>query len=374
MGILDFPNELLFLVAKDFSIRDLTMFRSTSSRLLSILTPHFQQLCLQDIGELTALQWAAVRGHVELIDLAISNGAEIDAPVRGQLEEAALSMVDRPDYSFTCKLANDSAETDAKDSIIRTPLFLAACCGRTKAIAFLLKLGASMQCFGGMMTPAHISARRGDIDCMEAFITPSFDFNARGCDYSTILHEAIISGAEMVMYLLQLEGGKKLVNARASDGSTPLHRVLPSSGFDNTTTSLMVELLVQTGADIYLGNDRGDTPAHHFVRWGNVECLQALIAAGLDFNVRGRYGQTILHAAVHAGKEIAEYLLGQEEGRRLIGVGDFYGSTPLHYALKLPSKEIVKLLKRHGANVLLCEVPYEGNDEFLLPHTAWSLE
>lgn len=69
-----------------------------------------------------------------------------------------------------------------------------------------------------------------------------------------------------------------------------------------------------------------------------------------------------------------EYLLGQEEGRRLIGVGDFYGSTPLQYLLKLPPKEIVKLLKRHGANVLLCEVLYEGNDEFLLPHTAWSLE
>ena len=91
------------------------MFHSTSSCLLSILTPRFQQLCLQDIGELTALQWAAVRGHVELIDLAILNGAEIDAPVRGQLEEAALSMADRPDYSFICKLANDSAEANAKD-------------------------------------------------------------------------------------------------------------------------------------------------------------------------------------------------------------------------------------------------------------------
>ena len=61
------------------------------------------------------------------------------------------------------------------------------------------------------MTPAHISARKGDIDCMEAFITPSFDFNARGCDYSTILHEGISSGVEMMIYLLLFESPGPLV-------------------------------------------------------------------------------------------------------------------------------------------------------------------
>ena len=37
-----------------------------------------------------------------------------------------------------------------------------------------------MQCFGGIDTPGHISAFKGNVDCMQAFIGAGFDINSRG--------------------------------------------------------------------------------------------------------------------------------------------------------------------------------------------------
>ena len=70
-------------------------------------------------------------------------------------------MPDISNGNFIRDLTNFGAYTYAKDSIIRTPLYLAACSGSLDAIQALFKLGAIMQCFGEMDTPAHISAQGG---------------------------------------------------------------------------------------------------------------------------------------------------------------------------------------------------------------------
>ena len=80
MGIVEFANELLLMVGEYLLIGDLSRFRSTSRRLRLVLTPHYEKLCLEDVGTLTALHWAVLRGHVELMELAILNGADIDNP------------------------------------------------------------------------------------------------------------------------------------------------------------------------------------------------------------------------------------------------------------------------------------------------------
>ena len=162
MGILNIPPELSLLVADNLSLGALFSFRSTCYGVRDVLNPRFEKICLQDVGKLTALQWAAVRGHAKLIELAISNGAGIDAPLRGKL---SMVTVKDPDWAYGpgISCANRSTETEAKNCILRTLLFLAACFGHVEAIEVLLKLGASMQCFGEMPTPVHTSARRGDV-------------------------------------------------------------------------------------------------------------------------------------------------------------------------------------------------------------------
>ena len=212
---------------------DILSICSTCCQVQNILNPHFKSLCLKDEGELTAIQWAATRGYPGPIQLAISNGARIDAPLVGKLKILEVDQEDESVFADEIRAiyywANNSAETKPKDSIIRTPLFLSACCGHLKAIELLLEQGASMQCFSGMMTPAHISADRGDLDCLQAFIHAGFNMNARGMEDETILHIATLSGIEVTKYILQQEGGTNLVNARDKTKSTPPHNLQYSS-------------------------------------------------------------------------------------------------------------------------------------------------
>ena len=350
MGILDFPNELLFWVAENLSTGDLAKFRSASRELYVALTSRYEKICLEDIGELSALQWAAVRGHVELIELAISNGAEIDKPLRGMLAETAPRISDRS--RLICKLANRLERcTETKDSMARTPLHLAACAGQVGAIKALLRLGASMQCSGEIDTPAHLSAYSGDVNCMRAFIDAGFDINTRGWGGRTILHEARCGGVDMIMYLLEQGGGEALVNARDSLQRTPLHWVVGSH--DIRERKVMAELLLQHGADIHARDYLEDTPAHHAASMDDVDTMRVLIAAGSDFEAKGHLGRTILHLALYNRTQgMMEYLLGKEGGRGIIHVGDDNGRTPLDHAVRFQARGIMYNWDGYGSTPL----------------------
>lgn len=111
---------------------------------------------------------------------------------------------------------------------------------------------------------------------MRAFIDAGFDISTRGRDGNTILHEATTGGLEMMIYILQLEGGKNLINARARDGSTPLNSEIREGGFVDVKRA-KTELLFQHGADIHASDVRQDTPVHLAVRQGPLDCVRLFI-------------------------------------------------------------------------------------------------
>ena len=181
------------------------------------------------------------------------------------------------------------------------------------------------------------------------FVDARFDINARGIRDRTILHEAVFGRLEMMHYMLQLEGGTNLVNARDNSRDMPLHYVMPPH-ISDLQRRLMVELPLQHGSDIHAWNDRGDTPALSSAWMGHIGCLQLLIDAGFDFNVRGKSGKPILHCAVDSGKEMVAYVLGLEGGRMIIDVENDQLLTPLKYASKYHYTEEAEVLLRHAAD------------------------
>ena len=344
MRILDFANELLLMVGENLLIGDLSRFRSTSRRLRLVLTPHYETLCLEDVGKLTALQWAVLRGHVELIELAILNGADIDKPLGSRIS-------DWPGSIFP--LVNQ-AYLDHPYAIYFTPLYLAACTRKVRAIQALLKAGASMQCVAGINTPAHVSAKKGDVDCMRAFISAGFDINARGSGGCTILHHALFGGVKMVKYLLEHAGGERLVNSKDYWMETPLHWVVGTL-YVKYDRRVKTELLLQHGANIHATNWEGHTPAHLAAFPGDVDTMRVLIAAGIDFHATGRKGETILHRATINRKGVLEYLLKQKEIREIIHYKDNEGRTALGCAKLMDQwkavERLVDLAKNRGRSL-----------------------
>ena len=347
MGILDFANELLLMVGERLSIGDLSKFRSTSRKLCLVLTPHYKKLCLEDIGKLTALQWAALRGHVELIELAIMNGADIEKPLGSILDITAPHRSDKP--RSVCLFVNRAYLQHPLNRIHCTPLYLAACSGKHEAIKTLLKAGASMQCRDRMDTPAHVSAAKGDISCMQAFIAAGFDINTKGSGERTILHQAMLGGVKMVKYLLMYAGGEKLVNTKDYFSHTPLHYV--AGGFSvRYNRGEITELLLQNGANIHAMDWSGNTPAHLAAFPGDVDTMRVLIAAGSDFHAKGLYGETILHRAMGNRKGVLEYLLRQEGVREIIHLKDDNGRTPLCLAKLVGQRKAAERLEELAEN------------------------
>ena len=124
-----------------------------------------------------------------------------------------------------------------------------------------------------------------------------------------IIKAAKTGDVEKVKHLLSEDAG--LINARDTDGSTPLH----------------------------------------CATWkGQVDVVACLLKAGADVNAQntnGHWGTTPLHAAAHANQaEIARLLI--EHGANL-NAEDLNGKTPLFHTTFHKAKAVARLLQEYGA-------------------------
>ena len=354
MGIGDLPHELVLIIAKDFSIKDVYSLLRTCRGLASCLIPRLNELGLQDVGKLTALQWAVLHGHETLFDLAIlAAGVDVNRTSRCQLESTALhlaAMSTKANLKFIRALVKHGASVDAKDALGGTPLIRATIAKRALVIEELLRLGADMGTDNDY-TLAHIAARGGSVDCLRALADAGIDYS-RVFDGQTILHEAFAYGAELgaVKYILGQEGGRMLVNVPDTAGCTPLHLLMKSRYLDTPEGREMVKLLLQCGADVQAKDASGNTPVHVSARVGDIDSMAELIRASYDIETGGASGETVLHVAVYGTTELMEYLLELGGGKSILEAPRDDGKTPVQLAVILGSAEKVGLLLRHGAD------------------------
>jgi ankyrin repeat protein len=169
-------------------------------------------------SEWTMLHWAAARGALPLIELAVGCGACVDARDRGGC----------------------------------TPLHLAARNDHIDAAGLLISCGADVDARGdGNCTPLHMAAYRGHDGVMRALIRCGADLSARCCEHRTPLHWAAHEGHCPAIRLLISCAAD--VNACAGESGTPLHL----AAFKGQCPAML--LLLAAGADV---NARQITGAH----------------------------------------------------------------------------------------------------------------
>ncbi|KAH8833234.1 hypothetical protein DL96DRAFT_1457839, partial [Flagelloscypha sp. PMI_526] len=137
------------------------------------------------------------------------------------------------------------------------------------------------------------------------------------------------------------------VNARYTDGSSPLH----FASFHCETD--VVKLLLSKGADIQATGGEFGTALQAAALRGSLDTVQLLIHAGANANVETE-DTTVIQSAITSscksgyGKEIVQLLI--KHGARINGPPNRFG-TALHSAAALTRLDILELLLENGAEV-----------------------
>ncbi len=193
----------------------------------------------------TALQEAAAHGHVDVVELLLAAGADVNRAGRHD----------------------------------RTALHVAASCGARNVVWVLCAAGARSDRpddFG--LTPLHIAAQENLPLVLDLLLHwrgdhGQPDLNARTAWGTTPLHEAAAAGAtRSVEWLLSFRYSHDLaVDARSSLGRTPLH--MAALRGDAAT----YRRLIEAGADAAVVDDFGATP-HGYLR----EAMERVLRPGLE--------------------------------------------------------------------------------------------
>jgi len=158
----------------------------------------------------TPLYFAACKGHKEIAEMLIENGADINAKTKYGLT---------PMHGATTKevaelLIAKGAGVNAKTGIGRTPMHTAAMTGHKEIVELLIAKGADVNSKDKSgYTPLHGAAT--DVT-VELLIAEGADVNAKGDDGSTPLDRVISHYYERLAEILRKHGGKTAEELKAA--------------------------------------------------------------------------------------------------------------------------------------------------------------
>jgi len=318
----------------------------------------------------TALQWAAHRGDLALVEELVARGA--DANVANDYGSTALAAAAvEADPEMIAALLEAGADVESPNPEGQTVLMVVARTGRVDAARLLLERGANVNAregFGGQTALMWAAAQKHP-EMIRLLLESGADVDARGI---TRDWERRVT-AEPRIKIMQTGGFTPLLYA-AREGCVAC-----------------VEPLVAGGADIDLSDPYGMTPLVLALYNRQFDTAATLIEHGADVNQWDWWGRSPLYLAIelnripdsrrgdlpsldtHTGLDIARMLIerGTNVNMRLKhqpllrndpgdrgftdGSPDVLvvspGATALHVAAKASDDEAVSLLLANGANV-----------------------
>ncbi|CAH0036540.1 unnamed protein product [Clonostachys rhizophaga] len=185
------------------------------------------------------------------------------------------------------------------------------------------------------ITAAHKLARSDELNTEPWRITYDKDMDLRSADVFgwTVLHYVSTQVRSLqrewdLSWIIEKVAKSTGINARDLIEWTPLHYACSAGGI------VMVQTIIQFGADVNAQGTDNFTPLHCAAYHGHEEIVAILVEAGADINFQDVFGNSPWFWAIRERRKSAR---------------DKYGETPLYLAVLFGREAIVKLLRENGA-------------------------
>ena len=193
-------------------------------------------------GGRTALHWAVRNGNIEIVDILIKGGADLNKG--DQAGKTALShAAESGKVDLTRKLIESGADVNKRDLVGGNSVLWAAGLGNADTLAIVVEAGGNVDVkdINGL-TPLQWAAQTGKTDSMKILIDGGADVNATdSLNGESVLMRAARSGKTESINLLLDNGADPLIKTKL--GGNALHI---SSEFGNVE---IVKILVERGMD-----------------------------------------------------------------------------------------------------------------------------
>jgi len=303
------------------------------------------EICIdcQDDLSFTALLEASSRGHLEVVDLLLRRGANVNLPANGGVTPLMLASARGQAAVVGRILQEGNIKVDAQNLAGQTALHWAFLFGVSAEESFDLPIGD-----GILEVSVDIEKLLGELVRQ----------GAEGAEETWDLFQEMkrVSERIVVHTVRRLVAAGSNPNLQDEDGDTPLY-------FASAVGNLeAVKVLLEGGAELERSvNLTGITPLMAAVSSGNSDLVEFFLREkAQDPNARTMDGRTTLHAAT-AGSQVPMVNLLMENGAR-IDERDVIGMTPLLWGLYVGTcrDTVACLIDKWNANTEAADVDGDG--------------
>ncbi|XP_044284541.1 ankyrin repeat and SOCS box protein 3 [Varanus komodoensis] len=185
--------------------------------------------------------------------------------------------------------------------------------------------------------PLHLSASRGNLECVALLLESGSDPNELTDDATTPLFLAVENGHADVIKLL-LQHGANINGSHCWSEWNSLHQAV----FQNYPEIL--KLLLDQGAEKDSVDDFGITPLFVAAQYGKLECLNILLSYGAEVNCQAKDWATPLFIAAQEGNDRCVELLLSKGADPNLYCNEEEWQLPIHAAAQMGRTNILRML------------------------------